>query len=135
MAKKRAGAPVTGTEVASGTDDSLVLPRIITFSKPVSPCIVTHHGTNDELLVKVNTEINSEGTVTETFSAANGLGHFVIPPKNTDFLADTGDGPPTGSACHVDVSCGGLIAVESVSFCTTHASDDLDDVSVVGWDG
>lgn len=129
---KRSGAPVTGTTAADGTDNSLVLPRIITFSKPVSPCIVTHHGVNDELLVKVNTENKSGGTVTETFSQANGLGHFVIPPKVT--FADASKDPPEGSANYVDVSMGGQLAVESVSFCTTNGSDDLDDVSVVGWE-
>jgi hypothetical protein len=90
---------------------------------------VTHHGQNDELLVKVNVEVN--GTVSEVFSAATGLGHFVIPPKIT--LADAAKDPPEGSACHVDVSCGGQLFVHSVSFCTTNAGDDLDDVSVVGW--
>lgn len=127
----RAGAPNTGTQAADGTDNSLVDPRIILFTPGVRPCIVTHHGVNDELLVKVNTELN--GVVSEVFSQAAGLGHFVIPPKNTDFLADGSDGPPTGSANQVDVSCGGQIAVHSVSFCTTNASDDLDDVSVVGF--
>jgi hypothetical protein len=129
----RSGAPATGTRAVDGTDDSLTLPRVITFDPPVRPCIVTHHGTNDELLVKVNTEVLGVTTVTETFSQDNGLGHFVLPPKNTDFLADASDGPPTGSANHVDVSCGGQVAVHSVAFCTTHASDDLDDVSVIGF--
>ncbi len=129
--KKRSGAPVSGTVAASGTDNSLVLPRIILFDRPCSPCIVTNHCTNSELLVKVNTELN--GTVSETFVAPK-LGQFVIPPKETKFLADTGTDAPDGGARHVDVSCGGLIAVHSVSFCTTHVSDDLDDVNVDGFD-
>lgn len=128
--KKRTGAPTTGTQAAAGADNDLTDPRIITFVRPVSPCIVTHHGQNDELLVKVNVELN--GTVSETFTQANGLGHFVIPPKIK--LADASVDPPDGSANHVDVSMGGQLAVHSVSFCTTNASDDLDDVSVVGWD-
>ncbi len=129
MSKKRTGAPVTGTQVADGTDGSLTLPRIVLFSKPVSPCIITHHGQNDELLVKVNVELT--GSVSETFAAPN-LGHFVIPPKIK--LADGSVDPPDGSANERDLSCGGLVAVHSVSFCTTNASDDLDDVSLVGWD-
>jgi hypothetical protein len=133
MSRTRSGAPSTGTQAAAGTDDSLVLPRIILFRNPVRPCIVTNHCTNSELLVKVNTELN--GTVSETFSAANGLGHFVIPPKETKFVADGGTDAPDGSANWVDVSCGGQIAVHSVSFCTTHQADDLDDVSVVGFGG
>jgi hypothetical protein len=106
----------------------LVLPRIILFDPPVRPCIVTNHGATDEILVKVNTELN--GTVSETFTQANGLGHFVIPPKVT--LADGAKDPPEGGECWVDVSLGGQIAVHSVSFCTPDAGD-LDDVSVVGW--
>jgi hypothetical protein len=85
-------------------------------------------------LVKVNVELN--GTVSETFSQANGLGHFVLPPKQSLYYDTTDDptvGPPDGSANQVDVSCGGQVAVHSVSFATTHASDDLDDVSVVGF--
>ncbi len=132
MPKKRSGAPTSGTVAASGTDDSLVLPRIILFTRPVSPCIVTNHCTNSELLVKVNTELN--GTVSETFVAPK-LGQFVIPPKETKFTTPAATSAPEGGARHVDVSCGGLIAVHSVSFCTTHASDDLDDVSVDGFDG
>lgn len=131
MPKKRSGAPNSGTVAATGTDNSLLLPRIITFTRPVSPCIVTNHCTNSELLVKVNVELN--GTVSETFAAPK-LGQFIVPPKETKFVADGGTEAPDGGARHVDVSCGGLIAVHSVSFCTTHASDDLDDVSVDGFD-
>lgn len=128
--KKRSGAPVTGVQAAAGTDNDLTDPRIITFTRPVSPCIVTNHCQNGEILVKVNVELN--GTVSETFTTANGLGHFVVPPKIT--LADAAKDPPEGGECYVDVSCGGQLAVHSVSFCTTDAGDDLDDVSVVGWD-
>jgi hypothetical protein len=128
--KKRTGAPVTGTVAAAGTDNSLTLPRIIVFDRPVSPCIVTNHGATDEILVKVNVETKDATAVTEVFSQAAGLGHFVIPPKVT--LADAAKDPPEGGECHKDVSCGGQIAVHSVSICTV--GGDLDDVSVVGWD-
>lgn len=127
----RAGAPSTGTEVASGTDNDLTDPRIIIFAAPVRPCIVTNHCTNQELLVKINTELN--GTVSETFSQANGLGHFVIPPKSTK--ADASKDHPEGGENWVDVSLGGQVSIHSVAFATTNAGDDLDDVSVVGWDG
>ena len=127
--KKRSGPPNTGTVAAEGTDDNPLLPRIILFDKPVSPCIVTNHGATDEIWVKVNTETN--GVVSEVFNAANGLGHFVIPPKIT--LADAAKDPPEGGECHVDVSLGGQIAVHSVSFVTVGGSLS-DDVSVVGWD-
>jgi len=125
--KKRSGAPVYGTVVAGGTDNSLLLPRIIVFDRPCSPCIVTNHGATDEILVKVNVELN--GIVSEVFAAPY-LGHFVIPPKVT--LADAAKDPPEGGECYCDISCGGQIAVHSVSFCTVNG--DLDDISVVGWD-
>lgn len=125
--KKRTGAPTSGTVAADGTDNNPLLPRIILFEKPVSPCIVTNHGATDEIWVKVNTELN--GTVSETFTAANGLGHFVIPPKVT--LADAAKDPPEGGECYCDVSCGGQISVHSVSIVTV--TGDLDDISCVGW--
>lgn len=134
LGRARVGAPTQGTTAANGTDNSLTLPRIITFQKPVRPCIVTNHCTNAEILVKVNVEVKDAAAVTEVFSQAAGLGHFVIPPKVTDFLATVAEGPPTGSACSVDVSLGGQIAVHSVSFVTRNSSDDLDDVSVVGFE-
>lgn len=130
----RSGAPVTGTTAADGTDNSLTAPRIILFDSPVRPCIVTNHCQNSEVLVKVNTELN--GTVSNDFdndTDDDGLGHFVIPPKVT--LADASKDPPEGHSSSLDVSCGGQISVHSVSFVTTNASDDLDDVSVVGWAG
>lgn len=132
--KKRTGVPTAGTTAAAGTDNSLTAPRIILFSKPVSPCIVTWHGVLDELLIKVNAEVN--GTVSNDFdndSDDDGAGYFILPPNVT--FADGSKSPPEGSPSFVDVSCGGQLAVHSVSFCTTDASDDLDDVSVVGWDG
>lgn len=130
MAKKRTGAPISGTVAANGTDGSLTLPRIFTFARPVSPCIVTNHGLTDEILVKVNVETKDATAVSEVFSQAAGLGHIVIPPKAT--LADASKDPPEGGECYRDVSMGGLIAVHSVSVVTVNG--DLDDVSVVGWD-
>lgn len=115
----RAGAPTTGTQAADGTDNSATDPRIIIFDPPVRPCIVTNHCVNNIIVVKVNTEVN--GTVSEDFSTLKG--HFVIVPWT--FAG--------GSNREVDVSCGGQIAVHSVSFRTNHGSDDLDDVSVVGF--
>jgi len=127
----RAGAPVKGTTAADGTDGSLTLPRIILFDPPVRPCIVTNHCTGGEILVKVNTELS--GTVSETFSAANGLGHVIIPPNIT--LADAAKDHPEGGARWADVSFGGLVAVHSVAISTVGQSGhDLDDVSVIGFE-
>lgn len=131
--KKRTGAPTTGTQVADGTDGSLTAPRIILFERPVSPCIVCWHGELDELLVKINVEL--DGTVTNDFdndSDDDGAGHVILPPRVT--LVDASKDPPEGSANWVDLSMGGQLAIHSVSFCTVNGSDDLDDVSVVGWD-
>jgi hypothetical protein len=133
--RSRTGAPVSGTVAAAGTDNSLLLPRIILFDRPCSPVIVTNNCENAEIVVKVNVE--NTGSVSETFAAPK-LGQFVIPPRGKTFY-DTADGdatvPADGGPCWVDVSLGGQIAVHSVSFCTTNASDDLDDVSVDGFDG
>lgn len=132
LGRTRSGAPVTGTQAVAGTDGSLTAPRLITFNTPVRPCIVTHHGQNDELLIKVNVELKDATSITDDFSTgATGKGMFVLPPKVT--LADASKDPPEGGECYVDVSLGGLIAVHSVSIATVNSSDDLDDVSVVGW--
>lgn len=123
--KLRAGAATTGTEAAAGTDNSQTDPRIITFDPPVRPCIITNHCTNAAVLVKVNAELN--GTVSNDFdndSDDDGLGHFALPPN---------DGAVSLSPSWVDLSLGGAVNVHSVSFITTNAGDDLDDVSVVGW--
>jgi hypothetical protein len=126
----RAGAPTTGTQAADGTDGSDTAPRIIIFDPPVRPCIVTNHLETEEIRVKVNTETN--GTVSNDFdndSDDDGAGHFIIPPRLTQ--DDAGKDPPEGGPCEKDVSCGGQLAVHSVSFVTP--AGDLDSVSVVGW--
>ena len=127
----RAGAPTSGTTAADGTDGSLTDPRIIIFDPPVRPCIVANHCTGGEILVKVNTELN--GTVSETFSAANGLGHVIIPPNVT--AADVSKDYPEGGPRWADVSFGGLVAVHSVAISTVgQGNHDLDDVSVIGFE-
>lgn len=123
----RAGAPVEGTTEANGTDNSLTDPRIIIFDPPVRPCIVTNHNTNERCLIKVNAETN--GTVSNDFdndSDDDGSGHMVGPLTIVGAAAQNPG---------VDVSLDGQVAVHSVSLATTHANDDLDNISVVGWDG
>ena len=118
MPKTRAGAPTQGTTAANGTDNSLVLPRIITFATPVSPCIVANGtGNGNDVRVKVNAELN--GTVSNDFdndSDDDGPGHFAVADGET-----------------IDVSIGGTLAVHSVSFVTLAGGDDLDNVSAIGW--
>ena len=110
----RAGAPVGGTQAADGTDNDLTDPRIILFSKPVSPCVVYNKtGNGNDIIVKINTE--TTGTVAEDFSA-NPFGHFNVKDGES-----------------VDASIRRSIAVESISFVTLDGADDLDNVSVVGW--
>ncbi len=129
--KKRAGAPETGVVAAEGTSADGTDPRIVLFEKPVSPCIVTSHTAAfkaREVSIKVNTELN--GVCSDPFTQASGLGHFVLSIKRTE-LNLWKDGKE-GGECHVDVSCGGQIAVHSVSFAMM---GDMDDISVVGWRG
>lgn len=127
----RAGAPTSGTTVNDGTDNDLTDPRIIVFDPPVRPCIVLNHNTNERCLIKVNVEPpNSDGTVTNDFDNDDdddGLGHMAAYRTSTSLPADA-DHPGT------DVSVGGQIAVHSVSLVTTTASDDLDKISVIGWE-
>ena len=114
----RAGAPVTGTTAANGTDNSLTDPRIILFDPGLRPCIVANGtGNGNNIRVKCNTELT--GTVSDDFdndSDDTGPGFFSVSDGET-----------------IDVSIGGRIAVHSVSFVTLAGGDDLDDVSVVGW--
>jgi hypothetical protein len=114
----RAGAPTQGTQAAAGTDNSLTDPRIVIFAPGVRPCwvrlaspltVATSH-----VLVKVNTE--TDGTVSDDFSTGT-------PAHLT--LSSTSE--------TVDLSDGGQIVVHSVSFVTQNASDDLDDVMLVGF--
>ena len=126
----RAGAPVTGTTVNDGTDNDLTDPRIIIFDPPVRPCMIRNHNTNERCLIKVNVEPpDSTGAVTNDFdndSDDDGSGHMVAEVSS---VASTGQSPGT------DASMGGQISVHSISLATTHASDDLDSISVVGWNG
>lgn len=127
--KKRSGAPTSGTVVAEGTAGDVSDPRIILFDKPCSPVIVTSHTAAfkaHEVSVKVNTEL--DGTCVSPFTQAAGLGHFVLPVKRTE--ADLWKAAKEGGEVHVDVSCGGQLAVHSVSFTML---GDLDDISVRGW--
>lgn len=126
----RAGVPTTGTTVNDGTDNSLTDPRIIIFDPPVRPCIVLNHNTNERCLIKVNVEpADSDGTVTNDFdndTDDDGSGHMASPRT----LVTGADATPL-----VDVSMDGQVAIHSVSIATTNAGDDLDNISVIGWNG
>lgn len=114
----RAGSPVQGTTAASGTDNSLTDPRIILFPKPVRPCIIMNGtGNGNNILAKINAELT--GTVSNDFdndSDDDGPGHLTIIDGES-----------------ADASIGGALSVNSVSFVTLDASDDLDKVTVIGW--
>lgn len=197
----RSGPPVTGTEQAAGTDNSLVLPRIITFERDVSPCLIQAKGStavtpvklNKVKLYNLNSYVWTQGTtdtdewylsrkvgkahVDPNIAAApalfytegavrtkanlgslssakwgygdnDSLGYStlyfygdpgtVIVMTTDDFDGDADDDgvghlaiPIGGSA---EVTQGGMIKIQSVSFVTLAAGDDLDDISVVGWE-
>lgn len=118
MGRIRVGAPISGTQAADGTDNSLTDPRIILFDPPVRPCIVANGtGNGNNIRVKVNTELN--GTVSNDFdndSDDDGPGHITILDGET-----------------ADASLGNNVSVHSVSVVTLDGADDLDLVTVVGW--
>lgn len=119
MSRVRTGSPVQGTTAATGTDGSTTDPRIVLFGSYVRPCIVMNGtGNGNVIRVKVNAEVNA--TVTNDFDNDpddDGIGHITI-----------ADGESA------EVSLGGQLSVFSVSFITTNAGDDLDSVTVVGWE-
>lgn len=110
----RTGAPVTdksATLVQAGTDNDLTDPRILDLGKPCRPCWVTNHNTNAALRVKVNSQTNFDDT-----SEDDGVGHISVPAGQS-----------------VEVSAGGIIEVQSLSFATQNVADDLDQVGVAAW--
>ncbi|KKL17321.1 hypothetical protein LCGC14_2486710 [marine sediment metagenome] len=115
----RAGAPVTGTQAAAGTDNSLTDPRIITFNPGVRPCLVrlaaAVQATTAPVLVKVNVEVN--GVVSDDFDTGTAA-HYALSAITTT----------------IDVSEGGQVSVRSISIATQHNDDDLDDVMVAGYE-
>ncbi|KKN58719.1 hypothetical protein LCGC14_0548970 [marine sediment metagenome] len=121
MSMYRAGAPVVGTVVNPGTDNSLTNPRIITFSSPVRPCWIRLTGAvqaaTAPVLVKVNVEPpNSDGTVTDDFSTGT-KAHLTL-----SSILET-----------ADLSNGGIVAIHSISIATQDGSDDLDDIMIAGF--
>jgi hypothetical protein len=109
----RSGTSTVPTTIASGTDGSPVLPRIVEFTEYARPCVVYNNtGNNNVIRVKVNATDDTD------FSGAStdGIGHFPIL-----------DGTAT------DVSMGGILDVHRISFVTIAGGDDLDDVEVHGW--
>ena len=114
----RAGPPIQGTVANSGTDGSQTDPRIILFAGVVRPAFIMNAtGNGNVIRVKVNTE--TEGTVSNDFDNDgddDGWGHFSVCDDGT-----------------LDLSVLGGLCIESISYITTDAGDDLDNVSVVGW--
>lgn len=118
MGRIRTGTSIQGTTVASGTDGSTTDPRIVVFDDYVRPCIVMNGtGNGNDVQVKMNAETSA--TVSNDFdndSDDDGPGYVTVADGET-----------------VDVSLNGQLCVFSVSFITTDAGDDLDNVAVVGW--
>lgn len=109
----RTGAATEPAVTNAGTDNSLTDPRVVEFNQYARPCIVTNHCVNAAIKVKVNAPASNDF---DNDSDDDGAGYFII-----------------AAGAHQDVSQEGRVAVKSVSFITQNASDDLDDVSVVGW--
>lgn len=119
MGRIRTQAAVEGTTAANGTDGSTTDPRIILFSHYVRPCILMN-GTGNGNVVRAKVNAETDGTVSNDFdndSDDDGPGYVTIADGET-----------------ADLSLGGQLCVHSVSFITTDAGDDLDDVTVVGWE-
>jgi len=113
--KMRAGSPTVATLITVGTDNDATAPRLVNFGALYAkPCFVsTPIAFSAAVRIKINVP------VTDDFSGAamvTGPGYYTCAP-----------------GASVDVSLGGLIAVEQVTFITQNAADDLDLVSVVGW--
>lgn len=198
----RVGPPVNGVVQALGTDNSLVIPRIISFARDVSPCLVHAKVANAAVLVKLNTirifdlqfyEWTQGTTDTDEWYVSRRSGGALVDPQisvapallftagtsrtkanlgsltsakwgygdndslgystiyffgdptdgGTVMMADDFDGDSDDDGVgHIaipkgesqDVSMGGMVKIQSVSFVTLHASDDLDTVSIVGWE-
>ncbi len=113
MPKPRAGSSVVPTTTSNGTDGSATVPRVMEFAFYARPCVVYNNtGNNNVIRVKVNaTDATDFGG-----ASSDGIGHFSVNDQTS-----------------VDVSMGGAVNVERVSFVTTAGGDDLDNVEVHGW--
>lgn len=113
MSRIRTGVSITPSQSAAGTDGSSTLPRVLTFKPYTRPCMVWNNtGNGRSIIVKLNaTDATDFGGGSD-----DGAGYFSI---------------PDGSS--VEVSLGGLLCIDRVSFITTNSEDDLDDVEVHGW--
>lgn len=111
--RPRSGSSVEPTQASAGADGNLTSPRVYTFDPYVRPVIVCNFTAGGRVIrVKVN------ATAATEFGGGSddGLGYLTV--ADDDW---------------VDVSLGGLVNVTRISFVTTNAADDLDDVEVHGW--
>lgn len=120
VGKVRTGVPVAPqTTENAGTDNDDTDPRVLKFNKYARPCIVSWPaGNTSAIKVKVNAGVDATSAIANDFaSGGDGPGYFTI-----------------AVGAEKDVSFEGIVAVQRVSFVTQNAGDDLDDVSVVGWE-
>lgn len=113
MGKIRVGEATVPTTISDGADGNVTSPRVLEFPFNTRPVIVHNNtGNTRAILVKLNATNDSD------FGGASddGIGHF-----------------PINDGAAVEVSMGGILNVHRVSFVTTDAADDLDDVEVHGW--
>ncbi len=113
MGKIRVGEATTPTTTSAGTDGNVTSPRVVEFEVGNRPVIVHNNtGNTRAILVKLNASADTD------FGGASddGIGHL-----------------PINDGAAVEVSMGGILSIERISFVTTDANDSLDDVEVHGW--
>lgn len=121
----RGGVALDGQAAArietAGTDNSLTAPRVCKFPTYVRPCIISvPAGFTAAIRVKVNPGATAATAAANDFdndSDDDGPGYFVVAAGATQ-----------------ELTFDSRFNVERVSFVTQDAGDDLDDVSLVGWD-
>lgn len=118
MSAVRVGAGTKPVTISSGTNGDVTDPRRLQFQRATRPfgarpvTVWNKTGGGRAIYIKLNAGDDID------FGGANddGSGYFPI---------------NDGSA--VEVTMGGLLSVERVSFVTINAADDLDNVEVTGW--
>ena len=113
MGLYRSGSAVVPTQTSAGTDGSATLPQVVEFERYTRPCVVYNNTGNGNI---IRVKLNATDATDFGGGSSDGAGHFPIK-----------DGEAT------DVSMGGMVNVQRVSFITTAGGDDLDDVEIHGW--
>ena len=114
MNEIQGGAPVQPTQTSAGSDGNITSPRVLEFSTQAWPVILWNNTGNTRA---VRVKLNATDALDFGGGSDDGLGYFAI---------------PDGSS--VEVTLRGMLNVKRISFVTTDAADDLDNVEVHGWE-